>query len=366
MNKENIFIASQILVNNTWLTDSAIIVNNEFIENIIPQKILTAEQKEKANSAHYIVPAFIDIQIYGAYKKLFVTNPSEKSLEKIVEYSKKGGAHFCIPTIPTIDVDTIYKSIDVVKNFMKKNPTSGVLGLHIEGPWINELKKGAHVKELINKPKLFDVINLLEYGKDVIKIITLAPEVCKPIILEKIKQNNIIISAGHSNATFAEATKAFNNSVSMTTHLFNAMSQINSREPGLVGATLQHSTVMASIIPDGFHVNYENIKLAKQLMKERLFVITDAVTNCKEGYYQHQLDGNKYIANGTLSGSALTMIQAVKNLVGYCNISFEESINMASLYPAKLLGMDNKMGKIEKGYFAQFNLLDKEMNIIEK
>lgn len=364
MNKENIFIASQILVNNKWLTHSAIITSNGMIENIVSQKTMTTQQKRKAVSAHYIVPAFIDIQIYGAYEQLFVNEPSEKSLEKIVEYSKKGGAHFCIPTIPTINTNTIYKCIDVVKKFIKKNPASGVLGLHIEGPWINELKKGAHIIEAINKPKLFDVIKLLEHGKDVIKIITLAPEICHPTILEKIKQYNIIISAGHSNATFKEATDAFNNSVTMTTHLFNAMSQINSREPGLVGATMQHSKAMASIIPDGFHVHYENIKLAKQLMKDRLFVITDAVTNCNKGYYQHKLDGNKYKANGTLSGSALTMLQAVKNLVSYCNIPFVEAINMASLYPAKLLGMDNTTGKIKKGYTASFNLLDEELNII--
>lgn len=362
MNKEKIFIASKIFYNNSWIVNSAIITNNGIIEKIIPTKQLSEHQKNAAIQSFYIVPAFIDLQIYGAYGNLLVSNPTVKSIESIVEYSKKGGAFYCMPTIPTIDLDTIYKSIDAVKKYQKKQ--EGVLGLHIEGPWINPLKKGAHVNSFIHKPRLFDVMNLLEYGKGVIKMITLAPEVCNLQILEKIKDYGIIISAGHSNATFSEATNAFNSHVSMSTHLFNAMSQLNSREPGLVGATMQHSKAMASIIPDGIHVDYTSVEIAKKIMKERLFIITDAVTNCNKGYYRHQLDGDKYIANETLSGSALTMLQAVKNVIQYCNINLEDALQMASSIPAKLLGMENKIGKLEEGLPDCFLLLNQELELV--
>jgi N-acetylglucosamine-6-phosphate deacetylase len=132
------------------------------------------------------------------------------------------------------------------------------------------------------------------------------------------------------------------------------MSGLQHRQPGLVGATLNHSTVMASIIPDGYHVDFAAISIAKKIMQERLFVITDAVTTTKDGHYKHELFENKYESNGTLSGSALTMEKAVLNLMQYCNINFEEACRMCSLYPAKAINLDHEIGKIEIGYKAAF------------
>jgi N-acetylglucosamine-6-phosphate deacetylase len=131
------------------------------------------------------------------------------------------------------------------------------------------------------------------------------------------------------------------------------MSPLQHREPGLVGAILNHSSVMSSIIPDGYHVDFAALTIAKKVMGERLFIITDAVTETNEGYYPHQLDGDKYVANGILSGSALTMMLGVKNCVEKAGIALDEALRMASLYPAKVLGLDNEFGKIEKGFKAE-------------
>ena len=127
---------------------------------------------------------------------------------------------------------------------------------------------------------------------------------------------------------------------------------------------MQHHSVMASIIPDGYHVDFEIVSIAKKIMDERLFIITDAVTETNEGMYPHQLAEDKYESNGILSGSALTMIKAVKNLVDKCGIEFTEALRMASLYPARLLGMTDHLGMIKKGYSADVIFLDEERNII--
>ncbi len=226
--------------------------------------------------------------------------------------------------------------------------------MHIEGPWIHSSKRGAHIESLIHSPKKEEVLQLLEYGKGVIKMITLAPEVCDSAIIHLIKSYGIVISAGHSNATYEQAINSFNNGITTVTHLYNAMSGLQHREPGMVGAAFNHREVMASIIPDGYHVNFAAIKIAKRMMGNRLFVITDAVTHTTEGHYQHTLMGDKYESNFILSGSALTMEKAVTNLVNYCSIEIEEAIRMCSLYPAMVLGLDQQLGKIEKGFQAAF------------
>ena len=157
----------------------------------------------------------------------------------------------------------------------------------------------------------------LNMAKDVIKIITLAPEVCSQEVIDLILSYNVIISAGHSNASYTEAINSFTKGITAVTHLYNAMSPLQHRAPGLVGAAMDNKKVMASIIPDGHHVDYAAIRIAKEVMKERLFIITDAVTETTEGYYPHHLEGSKYVSNNILSGSALTMNKAVQNLVEY-------------------------------------------------
>jgi N-acetylglucosamine-6-phosphate deacetylase len=157
---------------------------------------------------------------------------------------------------------------------------------------------------------------------------------------------------------------AFKKNIHLATHLFNAMSGLHHRQPGLPAAIMLNSSVMASMVADGYHVDFAMIRLAKKIMGERLFLITDAVTETKTGPYQHEQSGDKYLANDILSGSALTMIKAVKNCVDKCNISLEEALRMASLYPAKVLHLENKTGIIETGFKADFVLLNEELEVI--
>ena len=364
---QTIFTADRIFTGSDWLPDHAIVTENELIVDLLPIVSLSQESVIKKHSP-MIAPSFIDMQIYGAAGKLFATHPTVDSLQKLYEHCVAGGTHYFLPTAATNTMEVFYKCIDAIKSYWQQNG-KGVLGLHIEGPWINKLKRGAHIESLIHSPTLEEVKELLAYGKGVIKIITLAPEVCSKEVVDLILSNNIIISAGHSNATFTEATNAFDTGIEAATHLFNAMSPLHHREPGLPGAVMQHLSVMSSIIPDGYHVDFEMISIAKKIMNERLFIITDAVTETEEGFYPHQLVGDntesfRYESNGILSGSALTMIKAVKNVVENCGIEFTEALRMASLYPARLLGITNQLGMIKKRYSANIIFLDDELNII--
>ena len=356
------YIASKIFTGEHWLNDHAVIVEDKIISGIVPVSSLSANQQAEHFDNCVIAPSFIDLQIYGAGGKLLAVYPVADSLFRLDEYCKKGGAAFCLPTVATNKKEIFFKCIDAIKDYWNKGGEA-VLGLHIEGPWINPAKRGAHIASLIHQPTVTEAKELLQYGKGVIRMITLAPEICSKEILDLILSYNIIIAAGHSNASYAEAKNSFVNGVSVVTHLYNAMSPLQHRQPGLVGAAMDDEKVMASIIPDGFHVDFAAIRIAKQVMKERLFAITDAVTETTEGAYPHTLAGEKYEAGGILSGSALNMSKALQYLVNQAGIELGEALRMCSLYPARVLKMEKELGKIETGFKASMLVMDERMEI---
>jgi N-acetylglucosamine-6-phosphate deacetylase len=323
------YIAGEIFTGADTLRNYAVVVKDGIIEQVLPATTIDENTKTiKYGEEITIAPAFMDIQIYGAFGRLLAVYPDITTVAAIYEYSKAGGAAYCMPTVATNSYEVFYNCIDAVKSYWN-NGGKGVLGLHVEGPWISAEKRGAHLPGYIFSPTLDQVKQLLNYGKGVIKFITLAPEVCSPEIIDYIANEGIIVSAGHSNATYQQATESFaSNNIPAVTHLFNAMSQMQQRAPGLVGAARDHPLGRASVIPDGYHVDFANIRLAKKLMLKRLFAITDAVTETTEGPYQHTFEGDKYTANGILSGSALTMNKAAYNLVHHAGIEKEESLRM--------------------------------------
>lgn len=352
--------AAKIFTGEEWLTNATIEVNEGLITKVEGEKTASVI----IESESFISPAFIDFQVYGASGKLFAAYPEADTLLLMEQKFKSDGCFLFQPTLATNSLKVFEAGIDAVKDYRKRGGRA-VFGLHLEGPWINPLKKGAHIESFIHAPTLKEVTRLLKTGEGVITTITLAPEVCDPLVLEALKEANIIISAGHSNATSQQSINAFNAGVSTVTHLFNAMTALHHREPGLAGATLMHERIMASIIPDGHHVDYTMISLAEKLMKDRLFAITDAVTGTSEGPYQHKLAGDKYECNGTLSGSALSMLKACQNLVRFAGFSIEEAINSCSLNVAGALGAKNRYGKIAPGHLAQFIRLNKKLELLE-
>ena len=356
------YSADKIFTGEEWQNNAAVIIENNIIKEVVALNELPSDVAITKHSP-ILAPSFIDIQIYGASLKLFSVFPDADTLYTMNEHCKSGGTKYFLPTIATNTNEVLKRGIDAIRKYWKSGG-EGVIGLHIEGPWINKLKKGAHIESIIHAPEFDEVKDLLEYGKGAIKMITIAPEVCSKKIIDLIKSYDIIISAGHSNISYNEAKNYFKD-IHLATHLFNAMSPLHHREPGLAAAVMLHPDVMVSIVADGFHVDFAMIRLAKKLMGERLFFITDAVTETTQGLYPHELKSDKYESNGILSGSALTMMKAVKNSVEKCDISLDEALRMASLYPAKVLGKDNETGKIKKGYKADLVLIDETLELID-
>jgi N-acetylglucosamine-6-phosphate deacetylase len=305
MNNIKIYLAEKIFTGTEMLRQQGVIVKDDTIVDIVSSTNIDSNIQIVDFKNAIIAPALIDLQLYGADKRLLAVFPDAESVKAIYDYSKAGGCSHCMPTVATNTYETIFKCIDAIKDYWNAGGI-GVLGLHVEGPWISKEKRGAHNAEWIFSPTIQQAKELLDYGKNVIKMITIAPEVVSKDVVDCIHSYNIVVSAGHTNATYEQATQSLS-TIKTATHLYNAMSALQHREPGMVGAVLDHDKVFCSIVPDGYHVSFPAIRIAKKIMHERLFAITDAVTETNEGFYQHTLDGDKYTANGILSGSALTM-----------------------------------------------------------
>jgi N-acetylglucosamine-6-phosphate deacetylase len=348
-----------LFTGSEWLNDVVIHIDHDVVVGI------NQEGFDANDAIPFIIPALIDLQLYGAAGKLLSEFPKKETIEKIYQYCIESGTGFFQPTIASQSMDIIYASIDAVKAY-KASGGKGCIGLHIEGPWINVGKKGAHDASVIHAPDMEELHSILAYGADAISMITLAPEICTPAIFKTIQDAGIIVSAGHTNASYETAMQFFNDGIPVATHLFNAMSSFQHRAPGVVGALFDHPTAMSSIVVDGYHVDYAAIRIAKKIMGDRLFCITDAVTSTSTGLYQHTLVGDKYESGGTLSGSALTQLKSIQNLVEHVGVSLDEAIKMCSVYPAKVMQHKNITGSIEVNKKANLLCLSAELAILNK
>lgn len=357
-----IFTSEEILTHKILVikgTKIAKILNDDEIEdldNLFPDiQIIDLE-------GYNIAPSLIDAQIYGGGGSLYNSKTTEETIHNTyLEIRRAGTTHFQI-TLSSTPLEKILESIEVAKSYLK-NGGQGLVGLHLEGPFFSFPKRGAHVAEFIRKPSIEELTTIIEACKGLPTYMTIAPEEFTDEQLDLLLQSDIKIAAGHSSATYQQAKYAFDKGIKRVTHLFNAMSAFQGREPGLVGATYD-SEAWASIIPDGIHVDFTSVKISKKIMGKRLFIITDAVTNDVSGDYKFIHAGTHYTdTKGTLSGSALTMLQAVKNCVEKVDIPLPEALRMASAYPAEVLGLEHSLGKIQKDYQANLFIFDDSLNI---
>ena len=341
------------------LTHHALVIQKDRIIDIIPQYEIPANAEVIDCKGSFIVPGFIDLQIYGAGGYLFSGNLTAEALKAIADDLVSKGTTGFVITLATNSIDVFLKAIRLVRD----HPHPALLGIHLEGPYINPAKRGAHIEQYIKTPQRKEIEALLKEANGVIKIVTLAPEVTDPELLKLLIDNGVIISAGHSNATFQQATDGFEQGISCTTHLFNAMSPFHHRDTGLPGATFQSETVMASMVADGIHIDYQALMISKRLLQERLFLITDAVEECHEGPYQHVKKNDHFtMPDGTLSGSALTLLKAVENCVKYAGIPLDEALRMASAYPAQVINKADA-GKIKVGYKADLVIFNAQYQV---
>lgn len=351
----------KFFLKDVLVTDRVILIKDGKIVDVDGNDVPEGYQEIDTGGA-YVSPGFIDLQIYGSGGDLFSAYPSAETLRQMdADLISKGTTGF-LACVATNTPKVVHQSIIAAKAY--RNEAKGFLGLHLEGPYLNVKRRGAHIEEYIRRASLDEVKRLIDHADGTVKMMTVAAELQDDEVISYLLDQGVVLSLGHSDATFGEATRAYNNGFTSTTHLFNAMPSIHHRSPNLPLAVLNHPSAMASIIADGSHVDFEVIKMSYRLMKERLFLITDAVTACSIGPYQHQLSGDKFITpEGTLSGSNITLLQAVQNCNLHCGVPLADALKMASLNPAKLMGMDLRNGNIQAGCQADLLFLSDSLRL---
>ncbi len=365
-------VNANVILKDKILKNSAVLYA-DCIEAIVPDgKIPNGCEVLDANGG-YVTPGFIDLHIHG-YLGKDVCDGSEDSIKTISEGIIKNGVTGYLPPTMTVDMKDIKKSLEVLRSLKEESKNwagSEILGAHAEGPFISESKKGAQNPEFILD---IDADFVKEYA-DIIKIITLAPEEDTNDFeaIRKIrKETDVVISIGHTSADFDTAMKGIKNGVGHATHLFNAMTPLAHRAPGVVTAAL-NSDITCELIVDTFHVSPALYDLVYKMKGRKLCFITDCLPAGGLPYGEYTLGGSKIVyrdivcrlEDGTVAGSVLKLNKGVWNVYTNSSIPLYECVNCASLNPATAIGVEDKKGSIEVGKDADLVILDNEFNVLK-
>jgi N-acetylglucosamine-6-phosphate deacetylase len=354
-----IFYNALFFTGTDLIDNQVLIINNNQIEGFADRDAAPADAVRVDCKGSLVTAGMVDLQIAGGGGCLFSSDPSPEALELIASSIVGTGTTGFLLALPT-NTDEVYQA---AFHTIRKSSHPAVMGLHMEGPFISHEKRGAHAPELIRKPSAASVAALLAEAGNTIRMMTVAPEECPPDIIAMLRNHGVTVAAGHSNATFWQAAGGFKAGIETTTHLFNAMTPLHHRDPGLPGAAFVSDKAFASIIADGIHVDYTMLSIAKRVMKERLFLVSDAVEENETGAYRHVRQEDRYtLSDGTLSGARLTMLDAVRNCITHAGIDKYEAIRMATLCPARLIKAEDR-GVIAPGCRADLMIIDSEMRL---
>lgn len=352
---------------------SALVLDEGTIAGIFDQDNIPENCEVVKLDGGLLAPGYVDLQVNGGGGVLFNENPSVEAIQAICAAHSKFGTTSLLPTLIT-DSDThldlaIEAGIEAAR---RKVP--GFLGLHLEGPHLSVAKKGAHDAKYI-KPMDAKALAKVLAAKARLPhlMITVSPDAVTTAQIAELASAGVIVSLGHSNATFAQAQSAISAGAVCITHLFNAMSPLGHREPGMVGAALQSGAVHAGLIADGFHVHTAAISIALAAKKGpgRIFLVTDAMSTIGTDLKSFSLNGRTIwrkngrleLDDGTLAGADLDMNSAVKFMRNNVGVGWQEALRMASRYAARCIGCDDTLGSLERGYTANVIHLDKHNTV---
>ncbi|WND04076.1 N-acetylglucosamine-6-phosphate deacetylase [Temperatibacter marinus] len=312
-----------------------------------------------------LIPGFIDVQVNGGGGALFNADPSVETIKTIGAAHRIYGTSAFLPTLISDTLETVKKAISAVEAAIEQG-VPGVIGIHLEGPFLNPVKKGIHNadKFRVLDDEAVEVLTSLSKG---VTHITLAPEQTTPQMVEKLVARGAVLSAGHTAATYEQMMQAVDAGVTGFTHLYNAMTGLDSRAPGVVGAALTTPATYAGIISDGFHVHPASIEAAiKAKGISKMMLVSDAMPCVGAVNKSFTLEGLEITVeegkctgpDGTLAGSDLDMISAVRNTAAWTSVTYEESVYMASKTPADFLGVSDQYGSLEVGKKANILQID--------
>lgn len=318
-----------------------------------------------------LAPGFIDLQINGAGDRQFNFEPTPETLQTMAEAASRGGTALIMPTFITEEGAAYRKAIETV-SWALSDETPGILGLHLEGPFLSQERPGIHRPGAIREMREDDLASLQDAARAMPLLITLAPERVSDAFIRALAAAGARVFAGHSNADADRIDRAARQGLRGATHLFNAMSQMTSRDPGVAGAVMASETLFAGLIADGHHVDWRTVKVAVRAMPGRLFVVTDAMLTLAGTVTAFELGGRTIAlsngrltsSDGTLAGAHVDMVTCVKNAVTYGDCALADALDMASGIPAKAMGMEDCVGRVEVGQRACCTMLSDTLEVV--
>lgn len=364
-------VNGKIFTGEQWLDHHTVIIENEKIVHLCRESQLPAYVTASIDLQGYsLLSGLIDTQVNGGGGVLFNDRPSVASIRAIGAAHRKFGTTGFYPTLISDDLAVVASAIEAVQQAITQK-VPGVLGIHIEGPFLNPERKGVHdvSKFKIIDEAAFKLLTSLTVGKT---LVTLAPELTTPEIIKRLVDAGVVVAAGHSAANYEQTKIALAAGLRSFTHLFNAMTAFTSREPGMVGAALEDLHSWCGIIVDGHHVHPASLKVAQRAKANgKMVLVTDAMPSVGATDKNFKLNGELIqcsqgkltTATGTLAGSDLDMLSAVKNTQQMLGLSIEEAIRMATQYPAEMMG-EKLLGAIKVGNIANLILVDKDLNLL--
>ena len=318
-----------------------------------------------------LAPGFIDIQVNGGGGVLLNDAPTEAGIRRIVAAHRKHGTTGLLPTLITDRVEVME---ELARRAAVALQIPGVLGFHLEGPALNKARKGIHLEPEIRVPDARDVAAIKSFAGCGRSLVTLAPECVAPALIDDLAHAGLRVAAGHSDASAAQIKQAADQGLTGVTHLFNAMSQLTARAPGVVGAALDDDRLFAGIICDGLHVDAVGLRLAYRCKgRDRLMLVSDAMALVGTGQQHFMLQGRRITLedgrltgpDGTLAGAHLTMMEAVRNAVAWLGVGLADALAMASRTPAAFLGLEHERGAIATGYRADLVAFNSRFEVVE-
>ncbi|MEL7219258.1 MAG: N-acetylglucosamine-6-phosphate deacetylase, partial [Pseudomonadota bacterium] len=318
-----------------------------------------------------LAPGYVDLQVNGGGGKLLNDDPSVETIQTIAKAHAQFGTTAMLPTLISDDLEKVRAAISAVDSAIEQG-IPGIVGIHLEGPFLSTDRKGVHDESKFRDfgTEHVELMSSLNRGQT---LVTLSPERASPDVIRALREQGVVVSAGHTDASYQEMRAAMEAGVTGFTHLFNAMSPLTSREPGVVGAALEDPNSWCGIIVDGHHVSPATLRLALRCKPlEKFMLVTDAMPSVgmEDGSFQlqgrriHVEDGICMAEDGTLAGSDLDMARAVRNTIATLDVRLEDACAMASAHPAQFIGLSQDIGSICVGARADFALVDSNLHVI--
>jgi N-acetylglucosamine-6-phosphate deacetylase len=362
----------RIFTGDEWIEDQALIIEDKRILGFCAVNELPENLHQRIDlQGQRLLPGLVDTQVNGGGGVMFNDVPSVETLIQISQAHRKFGTTALLPTLISDKLSVVEHAITAVRDALDQG-VPGIIGIHLEGPFLNPARKGVHNDKKFRRldDQAIELLTSLPHGKT---LVTLAPELTTPERIRQLCDAGVIVAAGHTAADYTQTRQALDAGVKAFTHLFNAMTPFSSREPGVVGAALEDSESWCGVIVDGFHVHPASLRVALAAKpRGKMLLVTDAMATLGSelgGFYLNgewiqAVDGRCATSAGTLAGSALDMLSAVRNTRDWLKISLDEALRMASRYPAEMLGLGDELGSLKSGYRASMILVDEELRLI--